>query len=61
MLKLKKAIILFKAQAKAEAAAAAAAEAEAAEAAAFEQEFNQFSTKTAEGDLVGQVNAIILP
>merc|ERR1712080_55980 len=44
--------------AKAEAEAAAAAEAEAAEAAAFEQEFNQFTssvaTKTTEGDLVGQ-------
>merc|ERR1712088_851105 len=53
------------AQAKAEAAAAAAAEAEAAEAAAFEQEFNQFTssaaTKTTEGDLVGQVIAALTP
>merc|ERR1712088_162261 len=49
--------------AKAEAEAAAAAKAEAAEAAAFEQEFNQFSssvaTKTTEGDLVGQVIAVL--
>merc|ERR1712130_423063 len=51
--------------AKAEAEAAAAAESEAAEAAAFEQEFNQFtssvSTKTTEGDLVGQVIAALTP
>merc|ERR1711936_532962 len=47
------------AKAKAEAAAAAAAEAETAEAAAFEQDFNRFTSsvaaKTTEGDLVGQV------
>merc|ERR1712051_96896 len=49
--------------AKAEAEALAKAEAEAAaaaEAAAFEQEVNQF-TKTAEGDLVGQVIAALTP
>merc|ERR1712130_551151 len=46
-------------------AEAAAAEAEAAEAAAFEQEFNEFTssvaTKTTEGDLVGQVIAALTP
>merc|ERR1712051_1072982 len=48
-------------QGKAEAIAKAEAEAAAAaEAAAFEQEVNQF-TKTAEGDLVGQVIAALTP
>merc|ERR1712226_135797 len=58
------------AQAQAAATAAAAAEAEAAaaaeaEAAAFEQEFNEFTssaaTKTTEGDLVGQVISALTP